>query len=49
MKTTIQILYDKRFIDIYDNADELLNDYLFINERRRLDLEELIDDYDAIQ
>ena len=37
VKTTIQILYDKGFFVKYDNADEALKDYAFIevNERRR--------------
>ena len=42
-KTTTQILYDKRIIDNYDNADEVLKEYLFV-ERRRPDLEEVNDD-----
>ena len=39
VKTTIQILYDKGLFDKYDDADELLVDYLLI-ERRRLNSEE---------
>ena len=38
VKTTIQILYDKELFDNYDNADEVLEDFLFT--RRKLDLEE---------
>ena len=47
MKTTTQILYDKGLFDNYDNADEVLKNYLPIkvNERRRPDLEELKDDF----
>ena len=42
VKTTIQILYDKGLFRIYNNADEVLKDYLVIdevNERRRPDLD----------
>ena len=39
VKTTIQILYDKRLIDNYANADKVLEDFLFTT-RRRGDLEE---------
>ena len=51
VKTTIQIFYDRGLFDNYDNADEVTNDYLLIddNERRRPDLEELKDDDNAIQ
>ena len=41
VKTTIQILYDKGLIDNYDNADEVLKDFVFI--RRRVDLEKVND------
>ena len=43
VKTTTQIVYDKELFDIYDNADEVLKDYLLFenNERRNPDLEEL--------
>ena len=42
MKTTIQILYDNGLFDNYDNADDFLKDFLFV-ERRRPDLEEIFD------
>ena len=38
LKTTEQIIYDKRLFDKYDNADEALKDFLFV-ERRTLDLD----------
>ena len=39
VKTTIQILYDKGLFDKYDNADKVLEDFLFTT-RRRGDLSE---------
>ena len=39
VKTTIQILYDKGFIDNFQNAEEVLKDFLFVT-RRRGDLSE---------
>ena len=39
VKTTIQILYDKGLFDKYDNADKVLEDFLFVT-RRRGDLSE---------
>ena len=39
VKTTIQILHDKGLFDNYDNADKVLEDFLFTT-RRRGDLEE---------
>ena len=39
VKTTIQILYDKGFFDNFQNADEVLEDFLFTT-RRRGDLED---------
>ena len=42
VKTTIQIPFDKEFLDNYDNADDVLKDFLF-NERFRADLEEVND------
>ena len=39
VKTTIQILYDKRLFDNYANADKVLEDFLFTT-RRRDDLSE---------
>jgi len=43
VKTTIQILYDKGLFDNFQNADEVLKDFLFTT-RRRPDLEEVNDD-----
>ena len=40
VKTTIQILYDKGLFDKYDNADKVLEDFLFTT-RRRGDLNEV--------
>ena len=42
VKTTLQKFYDQGFFDEYDNADAVLEDFLFV-ERRRPDLEELND------
>ena len=39
VKTTIQILYDRRLFDNFQNAEEVLIDFLFIT-RRRPDLED---------
>ena len=39
VKTTIQILYDKGLFDNFQNADEVLEDFLFTT-RRRPDLED---------
>ena len=39
VKTTIQILYDKGLFDNFQNAEEVLNDFLFVT-RRRGDLSE---------
>ena len=39
VKTTIQILYDKGLFDNYQNADKVLEDFLFTT-RRRGDLSE---------
>ena len=41
VKTTIQILYDKGLFDDYDNADKVLEDFLFTT-RRRGDLSEQV-------
>ena len=38
LKTTIQILYDKCLFDNFQNADKVLEDFLFVT-RRRGDLE----------
>ena len=38
VKTTIQTLYDEGLFDNYDNADEVLKYYLFV-QRRRSDLD----------
>ena len=34
VKTTFQILYDKGLFDNYDNADKVLEDFLFVTRRR---------------
>ena len=34
VKTTIQVLYDKGLFDNYDNADKVLEDFLFTTRRR---------------
>ena len=39
IKTTIQILYDKSLFDKFQNADKVLEDFLFAT-RRRPDLED---------
>ena len=41
VKTTIQILYDKGLFDIFQNADKVLEDFLFTT-RRRGDLSEQV-------
>ena len=38
VKTTIQTLYDKGPFDNYDNADEVLKDYLFLKSTKDVDL-----------
>ena len=43
VKTTIQILYDKGLFDNFQNAEEVLKDFLFTT-RRRPDLEKVNDD-----
>ena len=43
VKTTIQILYDKGLFDYFQNAEEVLKDFLFTT-RRRPDLEKVNDD-----
>ena len=43
MKTTMQILYDKRLFDIYAKADEVLNEFLPVT-RGRVDSEKVKDD-----
>ena len=47
VKTTIQILYDKGLFDNFQNAEEVLKDFLFTT-RRRPDLEK-VNDNDDIQ
>ena len=42
VKTTIQILYDKGLFDNFQNADKVLEDFLFVT-RRRGDLEKVND------
>ena len=41
VKTTIQIIYDKKLLDKQENAIEVINDYLLtdVNEKRRPDLD----------
>jgi len=43
VKTTIQILYDRGLFDNFQNADKVLEDFLFVT-RRRPNLEEVNDD-----
>ena len=43
VKTTIQILYDKGLFDNFQNAEEVLKEFLFTT-RRRPDLEKVNDD-----
>ena len=43
VKTTVQILYDTGFFDIYANADKVLEAFLFIT-RRRGDLSDQVND-----
>ena len=43
VKTTIQILYDKCLFDNFQNADKVLDDFLFTT-RRRVDLSEQVND-----
>ena len=45
VKTTIQILYDKGLFDNFQNADKVLEDFLFVT-RRRGDLSDQINDTD---
>ena len=45
VKTTIQILYDKGLFDNFQNAEEVLKDFLFTT-RRRPDLSDQINDTD---
>ena len=47
VKTTIQRLYDRGLFDNFQNADKVLEDFLFTT-RRRVDLEK-VNDNDAIQ
>ena len=42
VKTTIQILYDRGLFDNFQNAEEVLKDFLFVT-RRRGDLEKVND------
>ena len=42
VKTTIRILYDKGLFDNFQNADKVLEDFLFVT-RRRGDLEKIND------
>ena len=43
VKTTIQILYDKSLFDNFQNADKVLEDFLFTT-RRKSDLSEQVND-----
>ena len=43
VKTTIQILYDRGLFDNFQNADKVLEDFLFTT-RRRSDLSEQVND-----
>ena len=43
VKTTIQILYDKGLFDNFQNADKVVEDFLFVT-RRRGDLSEQVND-----
>ena len=43
VKTTIQILYDKGLFDKFQNADKVLEDFLFTT-RRRGDLSEQVNE-----
>ena len=43
VKTTIQMLYDQGLFDSFQNAEEVLKDFLFTT-RRRHDLEKVNDD-----
>ena len=43
VKTTIQILYDRGLFDNFQNAEEVMKDFLFTT-RRRPDLEKVNDD-----
>ena len=45
VKTTIQILYDNGLFDNFQNADKVLEDFLFVT-RRRGDLEKVNDNDD---
>ena len=45
VKTTIQIIYDKGLFDNYTNADNVLEDFLFVT-RRRGDISDQINDTD---
>ena len=47
VKTTIQRLYDRGLFDNFQNADKVLEDFLFTT-RRRVDLEK-VNDNDGIQ
>ena len=48
VKTTIQILYDKGLFDNFQNADKVLEDFLFTTRRRGV-LSEQVNDNDDIQ
>ena len=44
VKTTIQIIYDEGLFDTFQNADKVLEDFLFTT-RRRPDLKKVNDDF----
>ena len=44
VKRTVQILYDKGFFDIYANAENILEDFLFTTRRRGKLSEQVNDD-----
>ena len=45
VKMTVQVLYDKGLFDNFQNADKVLEDFLFVT-RRRVDLSDQINDTD---
>ena len=40
VKGTIQIRYDMGLLDRFDNKDEVVEEYITFNERRRIELAE---------
>ena len=45
VRTTIQTLYDKGLFDNYENADQVMKEYLLVevNDRRRPEIDEVND------